>query len=501
MKQTILKKLVLTGLVCNSIGLLAQTTIVLQPGPIAGIDASLGSHTNFNTENNNYGTNIYNNAYCIPGAQGGQNSNRTVMNFDLSAVPANATIVSATLTLYGTGFINSLLPGHFGNNTAYLKRITSSWSENSVTWNSAPQTTNVNQVSVPASTSASQDYSILVTALVQDMLANPSSSFGFHLGLQTENPNSPAALLFHSSDASDSTKWPKLEIIYESEWCVQPDPNSGLDASLGFHTNFNTDVNNYGTNVYLNAYCIPGAQGGENTNRAVLKFDLSSIPASATVQSADLYLYATGYINNLLPGHFGNNSATLERITSNWSENTVTFSTAPTTTTSGAATLPASTSGTQDYIVSVTSMTQFMVSNPSQNFGYFFKLVTENPNNSAALLFWSSDHSDPLKRPKLCVTYEDNGNPKSIEIVGEVVPFSISPNPSSNFVNVTLNETFNKAAINLYSIDGKLIYTSQLQSTIANSVFQLDMTQFPAGTYIIEVIGDNRKGTAKFIKQ
>lgn len=477
----------------------AQTTITLQPGSAQGNDASLGSHTNYSTENTNYGTSIYFNSYCIPGAQGGQNTNRGILQFDLSSVPAGATIVSANLTLYAAGYINALLPGHFGNNTSMLQRITSPWNEMTVTWNTAPTTTTQNQATLPQSTSFNQDYITSVTGLVQDMINNPSSSFGFYFALVTENPSNQAGLLFYSSDHTDQTKWPKLEITYTTGNCIQPDANNGNDASLGSHTNYGTENNNYGSSTYFNAYCIPGSQGGQNTNRAVIQFDLSSIPATAVVTSADLYLYGAGYLNALLPGHFGNNTSTLERVTSPWSENTVTWNTAPTTTTTGAATLPQSTSSTQDYIVDVTTMTQFQVSNPSQNYGLFYRLVTENPSSAAGLLFYSSDHSDPNKRPKLCVTYQDSANPESVElIILPVVELDVFPNPATDILTVMSGDELQSAVINIYDAEGRLV-KQQVFATRSNQ-FQISVSDLSAGSYLLEILAEDRRGTSSFIK-
>src|SRR3989338_2966958 len=55
--------------------------------------------------------------------------------------------------------------------------------------------------------------------------------------------------------------------IYSQQLVLQPDANAGIDASLGYHDNFNTDFNNYGTDTYFKAFCIPGASGGRNSNR------------------------------------------------------------------------------------------------------------------------------------------------------------------------------------------------------------------------------------------
>lgn len=495
-----MKKILLTlGTVCTALLAYAQTTLTLQPGAATGNDASLGYHDNYNTATQNYGTDIYLKAFCIPGAQGGQNTNRGILQFDLSSIPSNATIVSANLTLYATGYINATLPGHFGNNSATISRVTSSWSENSVTWNTAPSITTQNQVTLSQSSSATQDYTSNVSAMVQDMITNPGSSFGFFLQLVTENPSSSAALCFHSSDGPNAAKWPKLEITYTvSNNCMQPDPTAGEDASLGYHDNYNTATQNYGTDTYFKAFCIPGAMGGANSNRGVIRFDMSSIPNNAIVQQADLYLFATGTINAQLPGHFGANASVIERITAPWTESTVTWNTAPATTATGSASLAQSTSSTQDYIVNVGSMVQYQVSNPSQNYGFLFRLQTENPNSPAALLFYSSDDANALKRPQLCVTYTlDTGS--SVHSIQTVTVFlTASPNPATDMITVAGTE-MNDALINIYSMEGKIVKSITNKGVL--STFTFSVAELASGSYIIELISDNKRGTVRFVKE
>ena len=186
---------------------------------------------------------------------------------------------------------------------------------------------------------------------------------------------------------------------------LQPDAAAGVDASLGYHDNYGTDVNNYGTDAQFKVSCRPGYSGGRQSVRELIKFDLSSIPTAATVQSAKLYLYATGYINTSVQGHSGSNTALLERITSPWSESTVTWATAPTSSGIDEVAVPQSTVSDQDYVINVTQLVSRMVSSPSTNYGFYFHLVTEDPANGAWLFFYSSDHTDPTKRPKLVVTY------------------------------------------------------------------------------------------------
>jgi gliding motility-associated-like protein len=137
---------------------------------------------------------------------------RGLLSFDLASIPTGTIIDSARLSLYS--YISDI-GGHStlsGSNASLLQRITTDWPE-TVTWNTRPLTTTQNEVTLPASTIAVQHYpNIDVTALLQDMVDEPDSSFGFLLKLITEEYY--RAMIFASSDNPDSTLHPKLDVYY-----------------------------------------------------------------------------------------------------------------------------------------------------------------------------------------------------------------------------------------------------------------------------------------------
>jgi hypothetical protein len=122
--------------------------------------------------------------------------------------------VSATLSLYGApGGDDGNHFGFFGSNKSWIQRVTTPWQENSVTWDHQPATTTTNSVSLPGSTSGSQNYAnINVKMLVQDMVNDPAHSFGFMLKLQNETVYKK--LVFASSDHQNAAIRPKLVIVY-----------------------------------------------------------------------------------------------------------------------------------------------------------------------------------------------------------------------------------------------------------------------------------------------
>lgn len=167
-----------------SVASYSQTTVTIYTNPSNCEDAELRS----DNPNDNYGSNpnFIANAWS---AGGNSFIERSVMNIDLSSIPANANIIQATLSLYcnitsGHSQLHSTLSG---SNGCWLSRITGSWNESTVTWNNQPPTTSVNQVSIPISSSQTQDYpNIDVTNLLQDIVNNPLNSYGFMISLKTE---------------------------------------------------------------------------------------------------------------------------------------------------------------------------------------------------------------------------------------------------------------------------------------------------------------------------
>lgn len=464
-----------------------------QPAESISKDASLGYHDGFGTADNNYGTDIYFKAFCIPGASGGENTNRGLIQFDLSSIPSNAQVISATFNLYATGYINASLPGHFGGNSAKLFRVTSNWNESTVTWNTEPSYNVSDFVAVPASSSSTQDYSMNITSWTQDMVNNQIQNLGFLLKLDVEDPNNSAALTFHSSGASSASDRPSIEVEYVlggDTLCFTtgvevPD----ADASLGYHDNYATSGNNYSTDVYFKAFCLPGASGGQNTNRGLLRFDLSSIPTNAQVTSASLSLTATGYINANLPGHFGSNSGLLQLVTSNWSLGTVTWDNQPAITATGQISVPASSSSTQNYTIDVMDFVEGWVSAPSTNYGTLFRLVSENPSSSAALTFHSSNASNADDRPRLCVTYKD-GDLEVTTLIAENFKLTLYPNPANGCFNVS-TEGVNIQEVRVMDLSGRIIY-DQLNNCESNT-YRVSAIDWPKGCYLVTIVGDNNE--------
>lgn len=472
----------------------AQTTVTLQPNSSSGEDAYIDNRL----PNSNFGS-IEDFMAAAWTNSGTETIVRSLVKFDLSSIPTNAVVNSASLTLYAYNSVGNQTHSTLsGSNAALIQKITDSWSESTVTWNNQPTTSAINQLTLAASTSTNQNYTINVTAHVQDMVANPSTNFGFMLKLITEQYY--RKLVFASSDNANAGLWPKLEINYTvptvSCITIQPNATDGKDAYVDSRLNTSNFANqeDFICAAWTNA-SVP------TTVRGLIEFDLSQIPSNATINSASLSLFAYNSIGNQTHSTLsGSNASLLQRVTSSWTENNVTWDNQPTTTSVNQVTLAASTSTTQNYTnIDVTGLVIDMKNNPSSSFGFMLRLITEQYYRK--LVFASSDNTNASIRPKLEICYTSDVGTK--EITNKKAEGFIYPNPSTSFVNIEITNASDKYySINISDYTGKSIITlnnltpvnNLLNETINYSDFGL--TQ---GIYIISVTSDSQIFSKKLI--
>lgn len=144
---------------------------------------------------------------------------RGLLRFDLSAIPANSTIISANLYLYthpapvpNGNFVDA----NFGPTNAMLvQQITSNWTPATTNWFNQPTYTTTNQVLVPHTTLSQLDLNLDVKNMVASMV-NGNANYGFALRLQTESAyNSRILMSSKNSNAAFAPKHPKLVVVYQ----------------------------------------------------------------------------------------------------------------------------------------------------------------------------------------------------------------------------------------------------------------------------------------------
>ena len=135
----------------------------------------------------------------------------------------------------------------------------------------------------------------------------------------------------------------------------------------------------------------------------VVKFDLNTIPDNVTVTEATLSIYP---FKKYYEGNNGPKS--VFRLTKDWSESSVKWST-PWSTKGGDFSTPAlASSNNSSYNVwedyDVTSAIKDMVESSGENCGFLFKFDSMTPKKGVSI--YSSEASQTDKRPKLTITYE-----------------------------------------------------------------------------------------------
>lgn len=182
-------------------------TLHLRPDAPSGKDARIGAIV----PDNNYGTSEELFAYAWT-QDGILNVTRTLMDFDLSVIPADARIDSAFLSLYfnpGSAYASQ----HSGETDFTIQRLISSWEESTVTWSTQPTATYANYVTMPGAVAPYQDFPDMnITALIQDYIDDPAGSHGFLLKFVDESPYK--ILVWASSDHPLESLRPKLDVYY-----------------------------------------------------------------------------------------------------------------------------------------------------------------------------------------------------------------------------------------------------------------------------------------------
>jgi hypothetical protein len=468
----------------------AQTTITLKPANGTGKDAVIGSFQPATNAGNSTDLSALTWTCGGPLCLG-----RGLIQFDLSLIPSNATVTAATLSLSSNTTSANGIPGQpmYGtSNGAYVRRITQVWNENLVTWNNQPATTTLNQAVLPQSTSGSQNYSVDVQNLVQDMVNDPAGSFGFMIQEQDE-VNYYNSLIFCSSDHADSALAPELVVTYVigASNCItlQPGAVDGKDASIG---TFQPSTN-AGSSVDLSA--LTWTCGGPIClGRGLIEFDLSTIPSNAVIDSAYLTLFANTTSANGIAGQpmYGtDNAAYVRRVTQNWNENSVTWNNQPSFSLQNEVVLPQSTSPTQDYVVNVKNMVQDMILNPLNSFGFLIMEQNESTWYNS-LIFCSSDHNNPAVHPILKVCYVIPSGVNDMKLLSNSI--SLFPNPSAD--RITVDCGFTCDSYELHDVTGNLLD----KKLVASSKFEIDLNRFDSGIYLLTVANKEIKIHRKIVK-
>ncbi|MCO4806391.1 MAG: DNRLRE domain-containing protein [Flavobacteriales bacterium] len=225
-----------------------------------------------------------------------------------------------------------------------------------------------------------------------------------------------------------------------------------------------------------------GTNGGEiATNRGIIKFDLSSLPSSLTIDSALISLtYHPTTVNNQHQWTSGSNACVLQRVLESWHSDSVTWNNAPAITTESQVTLPQTATATQNTgDIDVTQIAQKWVSQPDSNFGFLFRLVNEEGYRRQT--YASSDDGTIANHPVLRVVYscgqlgqKDVESQHRVRVVGDII-------------QVQSNEPI--STLRLYDLRGNMV-----QSTFDSQLNTINLSQ---GIYIVRSTFENGSELSK----
>lgn len=91
------------------------------------------------------------------------------------------------------------------------------------------------------------------------------------------------------------------------------------------------------------------------------------------------------------------------------------------------------------------------------------------------------------------VKLKDNTKPEN-----EKVPIEAIPNPAVTFTNVIIGFEYESGTANLYDISGRLLQTYTLDGS---RTLPVEMTNYPTGMYIVELVTDKEKNSVKILKK
>lgn len=408
---------------------------------------------------------------------------RTVIKFDLSAIPPNVIITSAKLKLYAhPSPVYATPTSHVGENALTIHTIdTNQLNFATTNWNNQPKESSSSYVLVPASATQKQNYEIELVNLFQDL--NKASN-GFSIRLANETPFSSVS--FASSEFADPTKRPSLEITYIKGQTLTLNSNDCKDVFV----DSNRPTEDLSKVSEINAYTWT-LSGNMVSGRFYINFNMNALPINANIESAYLYLFHNASPVYASPtSHSGENDLIVERVTTNWVDNLTNWNNQPSTTDSNSILLPKSTYKNQDYVINVTQLIKDMKATNTFN-GLKIRSKIEEPFKSIS--FASSENTDINKRPKLIVNYQYPTGFNDNELK---LNFSFFPNPSQGVLNFDFEDSKNKS-IRFFDLNGALIFEKI-------DIIQKDLsipTNFAksSGLYLMEVVQNDKSSFHKII--
>lgn len=204
-------------------------------------NTNYGSATTLATENDGTDSRHFNSYLCFTDLIGN----------DAGQIPVGAVITSATMYIKTHSATNSQSP-----NTVYSYRVTSNWSEGSITWNTQPAY-NGTAISSFVPSALNTWYSFSVTSAVQAWANGSAPNYGIRL----YNPGADWAQYFSDDDATLGNR-PYLVVNYNPPVLSTSSTNFG-NVRVGTSATASVTVTNTGSSGTTLSGSIGAASGSE----------------------------------------------------------------------------------------------------------------------------------------------------------------------------------------------------------------------------------------------
>ena len=260
---------------------------------------------------------------------------------------------------------------------------------------------------------------------------------------------------------------------------VQPDPVDGKDATV---SKLNPD-DNHGDLESLVPYAW--TQSNQlNIQRVFIEFNLIQYNFDSTFKAAYLSLYYDStYLNNA--PHDGMTNMLIQRVTSPWKEDSITWNNQPSTDTTNQVSVPGHFAPRQDWLeIDITDLFHDIIDTANTNYGLRISLADESP--SKIVILGSSDNPRKVARPKLTLEYTPNTN--SLKGTPSLITnrMTIYPLPVTDKVNVDLdNLTGNNNTLKVLNINGQVVKTIE---NVGNGNIEFARNGMSQGMYLLQLL-------------
>ncbi len=400
------------------------------------------------------------------------NIERPMYKYDLSAIPANASILSATAWFY----INK----EHAEGPVDIHRLQADWQDNTATWNTMGDQMDPTVIAtIPTQPARHLWVQVNLTSQVQAWV-NGQPNYGITLNSTSEGtngeyvgeedashksyinvivgtaPSSPVSLQSVGTLTSGVTR-----TLLHNDVTLQQSPTSFIhwqhDATLG------EDVeiwNQQPDNNYGNAAETWVSSASNDTTHTLLHFNMGKVPAGARILGATLSL-------DRQSGFGSDQPVSAHRIKNSWSEDSVTWNSRKSGInwdTAGSdfdsmavATTPVGPVN-QRYEWNITPLAQGWIDSSYPNHGVALIAAIAG---MAGEQFYTSDHADPTRRPSLSITYTCECGNACIAPQGEGNLLLVVNIPTS----LTENEAYKKSLFESWGYTVSLINDDDNQAT------------------------------------